>query len=89
MVRGAFRSNSKRKVNYRTSSGNRERYEDRKVGRAVSPAGKPLPGVASGKKSVIKNVAKTHKRPHRPYGGELSSPEMRELLRAKARLSLE
>lgn len=85
MVRGAHRSGSKRKVSYRTASGSKERYEDKKVGKATSPAGKPLAGVASGKKSKMAKIARTHKRPNRPYGGELSSPEMRELLRAKAR----
>ena len=89
MVRGAYRSGSKRKVSYRTAKGSKERYEDKKVGPAVSPAGKKLPGVASGKKSELGKIAKTHKRPNRPYGGKLSSPEMRELLRAQARLSSE
>lgn len=89
MVRGAFRSGSKRKVSYRTPSGTKERFEAKKNGPAVSPAGKPLPGVASGKKSELKKIAKTHKRPNRPYGGELSSPEMRALLRAQVRLSSE
>ena len=89
MVRGAFKSGSKRRVNYRTPSGTKERYEAKKNGKATSPAGKPLPGVASGSKSELKKIAKTHKRPNRPYGGNLSSPEMRALLRAQARLSSE
>ena len=80
MVRGAHRSGSKRKVSYRTATGTKERYEDKKVGKAKSPAGKKLQAVASGTKSEIAKIAKTHRRPNRPFGGQLTSPEMRELL---------
>lgn len=89
MVRGAFRSGSKRVVNYRTPSGSRKRYEAKKVSKQTSPTGKQLPGTASGSKTELAGVPKTRKRPNRPYGGVLSSPEMRAVLREQARLSLE
>lgn len=89
MVRGSYRSGSKRRVQYRTPSGSKERFEAKKNSKPTSPNGKPLAGVVAGSKSELGKLAKTHKRPNRPYGGQLSSPEMRALIRAQVRLSSE
>ncbi len=46
---------------------------------------KPLHGVARGRKSEIKKLSKSERRPERPYGGYLCSRCMREVIKAKVR----
>ena len=46
---------------------------------------KPLHGIPRLRASQLKKLAKTKKRPERPYGGYLCSKCMRELMREKAR----
>ncbi len=46
---------------------------------------KPLHGIPRLRASQLKKLAKTKKRPERPYGGYLCSKCMRELMKEKAR----
>ncbi|RLI98047.1 MAG: 50S ribosomal protein L34e [Candidatus Aenigmatarchaeota archaeon] len=46
---------------------------------------RPLHGIPRLRASQLKKLAKTKKRPERPYGGYLCSKCMRELMREKAR----
>lgn len=81
MVRGANKSGARRRVRISTPGGTKERYEERAPKRARCVSGRPLPGVASGRKVDIKRLSKTQRRPSRPYAGVLSSPVMRSLFR--------
>ncbi|MCD6226516.1 MAG: 50S ribosomal protein L34e [Candidatus Aenigmarchaeota archaeon] len=47
--------------------------------------GNPLHGVPRKIPSIFRNLAKTKKRPQRPYGGNLCSRCMREVMKEKAR----
>jgi large subunit ribosomal protein L34e len=47
--------------------------------------GKPLHGIPRMRQSKFKNLAKTEKRPERPFGGVLCSACMKKLVAAKAR----
>lgn len=69
------RSRSKRKVYRRVLSGKVKRvYLKRKPSKAVCGAcGKVLPGVLRERPYRMKTLAKSKKRPERPYGGVLCS----------------
>ena len=86
MVRGADKSGARRRVRISTPGGTKERYLEKKPGIARCVSGRPLPGVASGRKASVRKLSKTQRRPSRPYGGVLSSPVMRSLLRQQAML---
>lgn len=47
--------------------------------------GKPLPGIPRVIPSVFKKLARTKRKPSRPYGGNLCSKCMREKIKKKAR----
>jgi len=47
--------------------------------------GKPLHGTPRKIPSIFKNLAKSIKKPQRPYGGNLCSRCMREIMKEKAR----
>ncbi len=87
MVSGKHKSNSMRKV-FVKAPGNtvKVHYRGRKPSKAVcSVYGTPLPGVARGTSTELKNMPKTKKRPERPYGGVLSSKALRDKMKQKAR----
>ena len=61
-------------------------YKKRKPSKAVcSKCGDILKGVANERPYRMQNMAKTEKRPERPYGGVLCSKCTRKVLVAKAR----
>jgi len=79
------RSNSVRKIKYKSPSGESKiRYRRRaKTGRhTCAVSGEKLQGVNSKQGS-----AKTKKRPSRPFGGRLSSAVARRVIKLRARLS--
>jgi len=47
--------------------------------------GNPLHGIPRKIPSIFRNLAKTKKKPQRPYGGNLCSRCMREVMKEKAR----
>jgi len=61
-------------------------YKKRKPGKArCSDCSKPLIGVPRELPSKMQNLAKTKKRPERPYGGVLCSKCMRKKLKEQIR----
>ncbi len=74
------RSRSLRKVFVKTPGGiTRVHYRKRKPSKAkCAICGKPLHGVPRERPYKIRNMAKTQKRPERPYGGVLCSSCMRK-----------
>lgn len=87
MPRGMFKSRRFRKVFVKVPGGaTKLHYRQRKPSKAVcGSCRKPLPGVARELPNKMKNMAKTKKRPERPYGGVLCSKCTRQLLKEKAR----
>jgi large subunit ribosomal protein L34e len=74
------------RIRVKTSSGVRIRYRIAKPSKAVcAVTGQKLNGVARERPYKMRTMAKTAKRPERPYGGVLSSHAMRELFLEKAR----
>ncbi|MEB3860100.1 MAG: 50S ribosomal protein L34e [Desulfurococcales archaeon] len=83
MVRPALRSRSLRRT-FRRSPGGETRvfYERRKPGPArCAVCRKPLNGVPRLRPAKLRNLAKTSKRPERPYGGVLCHKCLETLLR--------
>lgn len=59
-------------------------YEKKRVGEPTcANCHKPLHGVARGRMNKMKDLAKTQKRPERPYGGQLCSSCMRNVIKAR------
>jgi len=87
MPRPAYRTRSKRRVYVRVPSGEvRVHYEPRKPGPArCAVCGKPLNGVPRARPVELRKLAKTEKRPERPYGGVLCANCLARLLRESAR----
>jgi large subunit ribosomal protein L34e len=78
------RSNSVRKIKYKSPSGeSRVRYRRRKKGNTHSCAltGEKLTGVNS-----KQGVSKSSRRPNRPFGGRLSPAATRKVIKLRARL---
>lgn len=86
MVAPKYRSRSLRRVYVRTPKGMRIHYKQRnpKQGRC-SVTGEVLKGVPRVTANAMKNMAKTKKRPERPFGGVLSSRALRRLIIEEAR----
>ncbi len=85
MTLGANRSRARKRLQIRIPSGKSVlRYREKKPGSATCPSGRSLPGTVRGNANTIAKYSKTQRRPSRPYGGVLSSPVMREVLRARA-----
>ena len=80
MVQGRFKSNTFKQVKRVTPGGKTvTHYERRKPSKAVcGNCGKALSGVPRDFPKKIKNMAKTLKRPERPFGGVLCSKCSRE-----------
>lgn len=81
------RSRGRRRVKVKVPSGKVGiRYERRKPKAAkCAKCGKPLHGVPRLIPSKLRKLAKTKKRPERPYGGYLCSKCMREVIKEKIR----
>ena len=87
MVKPGQRSRTLRRVSRRTP-GSRTvlQFRKRKPSKAkCSKCGKILSGVPRERPYKMKRLAKTKKRPERPYGGELCSACTRQKMIAKAR----
>ncbi|MBR9675914.1 50S ribosomal protein L34e [Candidatus Woesearchaeota archaeon] len=87
MVRGMFKSRTLRRVFRKTPGGrNTLTYRKRKPKNHVcSECKKVLPGVPRERPYKMMTLAKTHKRPERPYGGVLCSSCSREKIRKQVR----
>ena len=81
------KTKAKRKVFVRTPGGSTSvHYRKRKPSKAVcGSCGKQLLGVPMERPSKMRTMAKTRKRPERPYGGVLCSSCTRKVLVQKAR----
>lgn len=85
MVNGANRSGARKRVQVRIPSGKSVlKFREKRPGKPSCPSGRELPGTARGTKAQIRKLTKTQRRPSRPYGGVLSSPVMREVMRERA-----
>jgi len=85
MVRRSLRSRSLKRKKVRTH-GNRlvTHYKRRKPKVAkCAKCGKPLHGVPRLRPSSLRKLPKTKRRPDRPYGGNLCSSCMREVMKEK------
>lgn len=84
MVGGNRKSHSLKRFQRRTPSGTFVEYRRPRTGAPTCPTGRPLPGTARGTTTEIKGMSKTQRRPSRPYGGVLSSPALRSLMKERA-----
>lgn len=84
MVHGANKSGARKKRFVRTPSGTKTRYAEKKPGKAKCASGRPLPGTPHGNKSHIAKHAKTKRRPSRPFGGVLSAPMTKAVMKERA-----
>lgn len=87
MVSGKFKSKSKRKVFVKVP-GNKIKvhYKERKPKKAICPIyGTPLSGVPNKNPSKLSKLAKSERKPERPFGGMLSSKATRDIMKDKAR----
>ncbi len=87
MVRNSKRSRTLRRVYVKTPGGRTTiHYRQRKPARAqCAGCGKALLAVARARVSEMYKLAKTEKRPERPFGGVLCSACMRREVIARAR----
>lgn len=87
MVGGKYKSRSNRRVYTRTPGGRTViHYTRRKPKKPTcSMTGEVLKGVPRERPVKMMNMAKTKKRPQRPFGGVLSSKAARIVLKKKAR----
>jgi large subunit ribosomal protein L34e len=75
-----------KRIKVKTTSGVKVHYRLAKPSKAIcAVTGQKLNGVPRERPFRMKTMAKTMKRPERPYGGVLSSKAMRELFLEKAR----
>jgi large subunit ribosomal protein L34e len=87
MVRPALRSRSLRRIKVRTPGNNlvtQYKYRKPKIAKCAI-CKKPLQGVPRLNAADMRKLAKTKRRPERPYGGNLCSGCMRTLLRKVVR----
>ena len=87
MTAPRFRSRTFRRVFVKTPGGKTTlHYKRRKSGKPqCSICGDVLKGVAYGLTISVRKLAKTERRPERPYGGNLCSRCMRKVIVDKAR----
>jgi len=87
MVRRALRSRSLRRVKVKTPGGNVVTHFKKSKPKAAHCAscGDVLKGVPRERPVKMQNMAKTKKRPERPFGGVLCSRCSREVFREKAK----
>jgi len=78
MPRGSQRSRTFRRVHVKTAKGSKLVYAKRKPKKAHCAVCKQvLHGVASERPYIMSKIAKTEKRPERPFAGQLCSKCMR------------
>ena len=87
MPRPALRSRSLKKIRKRLPGGASIIHYIRKRPKraACAKCKKPLHGVSSGLTSKVRSLAKSKKRPTRPYGGKLCSKCTKEEMKSKIR----
>ncbi|MBW3003292.1 50S ribosomal protein L34e [Candidatus Woesearchaeota archaeon] len=87
MPAGRHKSRTMRRVHVKTPGGKTSlQYRRRKPGKAkCGKCGKILSGVPRELPYKMRNMAKTKKRPERPFGGVLCPACSRALLKEKAR----
>lgn len=86
MVAGARRSRSMKRVAVRKpSSKSVIEYRRGRAQKPTCPSGRELPGTARGGKHELGGLTKTQRRPSRPFGGVLSSPALRVVMRERAK----
>lgn len=87
MVRRALRSRSFRKVKVKTPGGKTvEHFRKKKPKKAhCGSCGSELKGVARARPTKMQNMAKTKKRPERPFGGVLCSKCSKAMFKEKAK----
>ena len=85
MVRGMHKSRTLRRVHVKTPGGNNKtHYKKGKPGKAhCSSCGALLKGVPRERPYKMQGMAKTEKRPQRPFGGVLCTKCMRELMKKR------
>ncbi|MFT4250533.1 MAG: 50S ribosomal protein L34e [Candidatus Woesearchaeota archaeon] len=89
MVHGANKSRSRKRTHTRVTTGTALRFSEKQPGKPTSLSGGSLPGVARGSANTLRKIAKTQRRPNRPFAGVMNAKEMRSYYQAQARLSLE
>jgi len=87
MPRGMFKSRTFRRIKVKVPGNTvKLHYRRRKPSKAhCASCGKVLSGVPRELPLKMKNMAKTKKRPERPYGGVLCSACSRQLIKQKVR----
>lgn len=86
MTQGKTKSNTFAKKQVRTINGTKVVYAKRKPKVGTCPVtGEKLKGVPRELPTVMKNLAKTEKRPQRPFGGVLSAKASRQELKRRTR----
>ncbi len=87
MTKPRFKSKSWRQLQVKAPGGRLAIHYERKKPKFArcSNCGRVLYGIPRVRSIEIKRVAKTERRPERPYGGNLCSSCMRELFRARVR----
>lgn len=86
MVQHKTKSRTFRRVDVKTASGTKTRYDRRKPKAATCPeTGEKLKGVPRVLPSELKKIPKSSRRPSRPFGGVLSSKATKALMKKKAR----
>ncbi len=87
MVRRALRSNSLRKIKVKTPGGRVVTHYKKKKPKVAhcGSCGAILKGVPRERPVKMQNIAKTKKRPQRPFGGVLCTKCSRSLFKEKAK----
>lgn len=86
MTQGKTKSNTFAKKKVRTINGTKVVYTKRKPKVGTCPiTGETLKGVPRATPTVMRNMAKTEKRPQRPFGGVLSAKASRQELKNRTR----
>ena len=89
MVEGKLRSRSKRRVKLRITSGHKIHYVKRTPNQAkCGSCSKALHGIPRIRATQMRGLAKSMKRPERPYGGILCSSCMRSYIKSKVRANV-
>lgn len=83
MVRGSQKSRTFRRIHVKTPKTTKLVYKTRAHKKPhCANCGKVLPGVATGSKAKLMKLAKTERRPERPYAGQLCSACTRAKIKA-------
>lgn len=79
MPQGSRKSRTLRRVKVKSTQSTKIQYKKRKISKQTCrECGKVLPGTPHQIPSKTKNMAKTKRKPSRPYGGVLCSSCMRK-----------